>query len=92
MSGIDWTAARDARLRRLRSEGCHWPEIGADLGVTPEVARERGRRSGAPFPGHNPPPPREDPARPPLPAGHPRAWGLLTAGTLLAGHGWPGWG
>jgi hypothetical protein len=90
MADIDWTEARDARLRRLRSEGWHWPEIGAELGVTADVARERGRRIGAPFPGLAPRPPREDPARQPLPPGHPRAWALLTDGTLLAGSGWPG--
>ena len=91
MQRLDWTEARDGRLRRLRAEGWNWQEIGAELGVTPDVARERGRRIGARFPGHVPPARVEDPARSPLPAGHPRAWRLLTEGTVLAGTDWPGW-
>jgi hypothetical protein len=88
---MEWSEARDGRLRRLRAEGRNWQEIGAELGVTPDVARERGRRTGARFPGQPARVPQEDPLRPPLPAGHPRAWALLTEGTLLAGCGWPGW-
>jgi len=91
MERIEWSQARDGVLRRLRAEGRGWPEIGAELGVSPDVARERGRRLGARWPGHAPRAPAEDAGRPPLPAGHPRAWGLLTAGTLLAGAAWPGW-
>lgn len=91
MDRTDWTEASDARLRRLRAEGRGWPEIGAALGVTPDMARERGRRIGARFPARVPRAPAEDPYRSPLPAGHPRSWGLLTAGTLLAESAWPGW-
>ena len=29
-------------------------------------------------------------ARPPLPAGHPESWGLITQGTCLDGVPWPG--
>ena len=87
-----WPAPRDAQLRRLRLEGASWAEIGEILGVTPHIARERGRRIGAQRPAPTSAPPREDPSRPPLPPGHPRAWGVLTQGTLLAGLGWPGWG
>ena len=93
-----WSAPRDARLRRLRREGATWAAIAAALGVTIDAARERGRRIGAPRACRAAPPPDstpdsapEDPARPPLPPGDPRAWGLLTAGTLLAGTDWPGW-
>jgi len=91
MVRLEWTEARDGWLRRLRTEGRGWQEIGATLGVTPDVARERGRRIGAPAPGFIPRAAVEDPFRAPLPAGHPRSWGLLTAGTMLAGTGWPGW-
>jgi hypothetical protein len=91
MARLEWTEARDAWLRRLRAQGRGWAEIGAELSVTPDVARERGRRIGARAPGHIPRAPVEDPSRPPLPAGHPRAWGLLTAGTVLAGTCWPDW-
>ena len=86
-----WTEARDAQLRRLRLEGATWAEIGASLAITADTARERGRRIGAPGPAAAAAPPREDPARPPLPPGHPRTWVLLTEGTLLAGTAWPGW-
>jgi hypothetical protein len=91
MARMDWTAARDAVLRRLRAEGCGWPEIGRELQVSPDVARERGRRIGARFPTHLPRPPAEDRARPARPPGHPATWGLLVEGTTLAGCPWPGW-
>jgi hypothetical protein len=90
MARPDWTAARDGTLRRLRAEGHAWAEIAAGLGVTLDMARERGRRIGAPAPPRAARSDREDPSRPPLPAGHPRTWGLLVAGTGLAGAGWPG--
>ncbi len=85
-----WAPPRDAYLRRLRLAGASWAEIGAALGVSPAVARERGRRIGAGRPPSAAAPPRDDPARPPLPPGHPRTWRLLTEGTLLAGSEWPG--
>jgi hypothetical protein len=91
MAWLAWTEARDGVLRRLRAEGRTWQEIGADLGATPDVARERGRRIGAAGPGQTPKMPAEDPSRAPLPAGHPRSWGLLTENTVLAGTDWPGW-
>jgi hypothetical protein len=91
MARLEWTEARDFRLRRRRAEGIGWPEIGAELGVTPDVARERGRRIGARFPVCHLRAPAEARDRAPLPAGHPRAWALLTAGTLLADTAWPGW-
>ena len=91
MARLEWTEARDGCLRRLRAEGRGWPDIAAELGVTPEMARERGRRIGVRFPAAPPRASVEDPARRPLPAGHPRAWGLLTEGTVLAGTAWPGW-
>lgn len=88
---IAWTPPLDAYLCRLRLEGASWAEIAASLAVSPDVARERGRRIGA----RRPPPsvraPAEDPGRGPLPPGHPRAWALLTAGTLLENTVWPGW-
>lgn len=84
--------ARDAILRRLRAEGRTWAGIGEELGVSREAARERGRRIGA---IRLPPPPPAAPDiplsanRPPLPAGHPLSWGLLTSGTVLAGDAYP---
>ena len=75
-----WTDAQDSRIRRLRTEGASWDTIAA---ITRWAIIERGRRIGA-----RPPPrefvlPPEDPARGPLPAGHPRSWNVLTAGTVL---------
>jgi hypothetical protein len=88
---VRWTAPLDALLRRLRMEGVSWAEIAAALAVSPDVARERGRRIGAVRPKALPRPPREEAERGPLPPGHPRSWGLLVAGTLLDGTPWPGW-
>ena len=91
----EWTQVRDARLRRMRAEGAGWPEIGLALAVSPDVARERARRIGAKRLLAEAVEPEDpdlnDPARAPLPAGHPRAWGLLTAGTLLMDEAWPGY-
>lgn len=102
MRAAEWSEARDARLRRLRAEGCGWHAIGQDLGVSPDMARERARRIGArraarglpdsqPDPQPDPwqHPDLHDPRRPPLPAGHPLAWALLTRGTLLGNDPWP---
>ncbi len=86
-----WTPPRDAQMRRLRLDGASWAEVGASLGVTADMARERGRRIGAPRRPATATAAREERSRPPLPPGHPRAWHLLTAGTILAGTAWPGW-
>jgi hypothetical protein len=91
MARLDWTEARDGWLRRLRAEGYYWAEIAAELGVTLDVARERGRQIGAPAPMTQTRSLAEDQRRPPLPPGHPRAWGLLNEGTVLSGTDWPGW-
>jgi hypothetical protein len=89
MARLEWTEALDARLRRLRAEGAGWPEIASALAVSADVARERGRRIGARPPTASPEPWADDKRRPPLPSGDPRAWGLLTRGTCLAGMPWP---
>ena len=91
MTRLPWSEARDAWLRRMRAEGLGWAEIAAELGVSPDVARERGRRIGAPAPARGPRLLHDDPNRAPLPPGHPRAWALLTEGTVLADTAWPGW-
>ncbi len=88
-----WTPPLDAQLRRLRLEGARWAEIAQALGVSVDIARERGRRLGASRPcSQGPAAPPEDMRRPPLPPGHSRTWGLLTSGTTMAGDRWPGWG
>ena len=79
-----WTAPTDARLKRLRREGHSWDLIAGELGISRNAAIERGRRIGArlPPPEHRPEP--EDPDRPPMAAGDPVSWGVITAGTCLA--------
>jgi hypothetical protein len=78
-----WTDAQDTQIRRLRIEGASWDTIAATLGITRWTVIERGHRIGAERPPHEILPPPEDPARDPLPAGHPRSWGVITAGTVL---------
>ena len=83
-----WTAPADFRLRRMRLEGESWEAIAEALAVSPEAAKTRAERIAARHPSsaHAM---REDPAREPLPAGHPRAWRVLTEGTWLAGTHYP---
>jgi hypothetical protein len=78
-----WTEAQDNQIRRLCAEGASWDKIAAILGFTRWTVIERGHRIGASRPLRAVVPPPEDPARDPLPAGHPRSWGVITAGTLL---------
>lgn len=84
-----WTPAEDAQLRRLRVEGASWEVIAKSLKLTRWTVIERGRRIGARRPPLDFQPPPEDPAREPLPAGHPRTWGAITAGTVLEGMPYP---
>ena len=84
-----WTSPRDFQLRRMLLEGASWEAIAEALAVTPQAACIRAQ----PDRGDALPPPcatlRPDPAREPLAAGHPLAWGVLTAGTSLAGTRYP---
>lgn len=85
-----WSPEQDARLRTLRAEGHTWAAIAVELGTGREATRERGRRIGAIRQPRPRPIDFTDPAnRPPLPPGHPLSWGLLTAGTVLAGEAYP---
>ena len=84
-----WTDAQDTQIRRLRMEGASWDMIATILGLARWTTIERGRHIGA-----RPPPrefvsPPEDPARDPLPAGHPRTWNVLTVGTVLENTPYP---
>jgi hypothetical protein len=86
---LHWTSAQDARIRRLRSEGATWDDVGVELGLNRSTVIERGRRIGA-----RAPPPEfvavpDEPNRGPLPAGHSRTWGVMTAGTVLADEPYP---
>lgn len=84
---LAWTAAMDEMLTALRREGRTWDGIAGTLGVSRWTAIERGKFLGirAPKPIREPKEPRESADRPPYPPGHPVTWGLITAGTLLAG-------
>jgi hypothetical protein len=86
---LEWTDAQDAQLRRLRAEGATWDGIAAVLGLTRWAAMDRGRRIGARLPPPDFVRPPEDPAREPLPAGHPRSWDAINAGTVLEGSPYP---
>jgi hypothetical protein len=84
-----WTGAQDAQIRRLRVEGASWDVIAAILGLTRWTVIERGRRIGAQRPPREFVPPPDDPARDPLPAGHPRSWGAINDGTVLQDEPYP---
>lgn len=84
-----WTNAQDTQIRRMRAEGETWEAIGLILGLSRWAVIERGRRINA-----RPPPPDfipvlDDPHRDPLPAGHPRTWAMMNAGTVLADEPYP---
>jgi hypothetical protein len=84
-----WTPAQDALIRRLRAKGATWDAIAAALKVSRFTIIERGRRIGACRPPPELKPPPEDRERPPLPAGHPYCWLVLTEGTVLEGSVYP---
>src|SRR5262245_15936648 len=86
---IVWTDAQDTQIRRLRMEGASWDVIAAALALSRWSVIERGRRINARRPPQATVTPPEDPHRGPLPAGHPRSWGVLTAGTVLENAPYP---
>jgi hypothetical protein len=84
-----WTEAQDVQIRRLRTEGASWDTIASIMGHSRWAIIDRGRRIGARPPPRELVAPAEDPARDPLPAGHPRSWSVLTTGTVLEGTPYP---
>ncbi|MBV9248492.1 MAG: AsnC family protein [Acetobacteraceae bacterium] len=86
---ITWTHAQDTILKRLRAEGASWDEIALAFGYNRKTVIERGNRIGAIKPPPDFVPPPDDLTREPLPAGHPRTWGLLTKGTVLEDEPYP---
>jgi len=84
-----WTEAQDVQIRRLRTEGASWDRIASIIGHSRWAIIDRGRRIGARPPPRELVAPPEDPGREPLPAGHPRSWSVLTAGTVLEGVPYP---
>jgi hypothetical protein len=91
----EWTPAEDAFVR------ANWFSLslvamGRAIGVTHATVLHRGTRVlDLPWPRERETTPPADPAedmdldRDPLPAGHPMSWGLITAGTCLAGTLYP---
>ena len=78
-----WTEAADDTIRAMRGGGFSWAEIGRVLSLSRNTVIERGRRLHAEAPPRVKMEAREiqaldDPNRPPLPAGHPLTWSLLT--------------
>jgi len=80
----NWTEQADALIRTMRGDGQTWAAISRSLGLSRNTVIERGRRlrAGAPARAARPPAETEvsdDPNRPPLRAGHPLTWNLLTS-------------
>jgi hypothetical protein len=91
---LTWTAATDQQILRRRAGGVSWDMIAAALGITRWAAIERGHHIGAQLQRARLPVPEDDatapdPAREPLPPGHPISWDAVTAGTSLAGTSYP---
>ncbi|MEJ0016728.1 MAG: AsnC family protein [Acetobacteraceae bacterium] len=84
-----WSNAHDTRIRQFRAEGASWDAIATVLGLSRWAIIDRGRRIGARLPPREFVPPPEDPARDPMPAGHPRSWGVITTGTVLENTAYP---
>ncbi len=86
---IEWTAAQDARIRRMRAASASWDNIAVAVGVTRWTVIERGRRLGARLPPPDFELRSEDPERPALPPGHPETWGIINRGMSLEGMPYP---
>lgn len=85
-----WTGLRDGILRTLREQGMSWECVAAAMGISRWTAIGRAKALGLHAPLPRPPrPPVPERGEAPLPAGHPIAWAVLTAGTLLAGTAYP---
>lgn len=85
----DWSAPKDAQLRRMRAQGATWDEIASVLGLGRWKVIERGRRIGARLPPPEFTPEPEDPERDAMPPGDPRSWDAINAGTVLEGQPYP---
>ncbi len=80
-----WTPLEDRRIAASRILRRSWDRIATDLSVSRSALIDRARLLGIPRLEPIPPETIEDPNREPLPTGHPTAWAVLTAGTLLDG-------
>jgi hypothetical protein len=86
---IEWTAAQDLKIKRMRAESASWDHIAVAVGVTRWTVIERGRRLGARLPPPDAEPRMEDPDRAALPPGHAETWGVINKGMLLEGMPYP---
>jgi hypothetical protein len=86
---IEWTAAQDLKIKRMRAESASWDSIAVAVGVTRWTVIERGRRLGARLPPPDFEPRLGDPDRPALPPGHPETWGIINKGISLEGMPYP---
>lgn len=80
-----WSEAADKVICEMRAAGETWALIGRTLGLSRNTVIERGRRLRAVAPARPLMAAKDkdmegldDPNRPPLRAGHPLTWGLLT--------------
>ncbi len=80
-----WTPTADRVIVDMRGGGATWAAIGKELGLSRNTVIERGRRLRAALPLRQAPVMKskdeeglDDPNRPPLRAGHPLTWRLLT--------------
>lgn len=89
---MEWSAAQDAELRRLRAACVTWDEVAVRMGIGRNTGIERARRIGIQKRGAVQPPPPvvvEAIDRRPRPAGHPDSWDAITRGTVLEGEAYP---
>ncbi|HTW28390.1 MAG TPA: AsnC family protein [Acetobacteraceae bacterium] len=94
---IAWTERADATILTMRQGGATWDGIARVIGVSRNAALDRGRLLllglADALPARAPRPARaapvEDPARAPLPPGHPVSWAVLTEGTSLESTPYP---
>jgi hypothetical protein len=86
---IEWSAAQDLKIKRMRAESASWDSIAVAVGVTRWTVIERGRRLGARLPPPGFEPRVEDADRPALPPGHPETWGVINKGMSLDGIPYP---
>ena len=89
---LEGNADKDATICELRGEGRSWEFIADVIGVSRNAAAERGRflKARVTRPQSIAPDCRPT-SREPLPAGDPFTWGLINAGTCLAGTPFPKW-
>ena len=88
---LNWSDKMDQKIIQARVERKSWTNIGKEMGLCHWTVVNRAKELEIWEPGgfRPEPEPRLDMNRPPLPAGHPTTWGLLTDGTSLAGTAYP---